>query len=234
MRDAFVGSLMCLSLAVLAACGSGTGTSQTNPGIASAVFVNNTGARNYFPNSLGDTWTFVNGNNSADHRINTITSSSETNGLSTMQIVFGDGTMENFLYKVNTDTVDISEYQYFDASGELYKTSICNPPFPWHLLHPAVGETYSRTYDSTTTVVATNSTSTISNSKTITVIGYETVVTPAGTFVDALKTSYLYADDTYPGYTWWVSGIGKVKETFSSSTSAPNQTNYELAYYTVH
>ena len=234
MRNAFVASLICLSLAVLAACGSGTGTSPTNPGIASAVFVNNTGARNYFPNSLGDTWTFVNGDNSADHRINTVTSTSGINNQSTMQVVFGDGTKENYLYNVNTDTVDINQYQYLDASGQIYKTVTCNPPFPWHVMHPAVGETYSRAYNSTMTVVATNTTSSSSNTKTITIIGYETVITPAGTFVDALKTSYLYANDSYPGYTWWVSGIGKVKEIFSSSTSTPSQTNYELASYTVH
>jgi len=234
MRNAFIGSLMCLSLPVLAACGSGTGSSQTNPGAANAVFVNNTGARNYFPNSLGDTWTFVNGNNSADHRINTVMSTSDNNGQSTLQVVFGDGTKENYLYQIGNDTADIYQYQYFDSNGQIYKTMTCNPPFPWHLLHPVVGESYSRTYNSTTTVLATNATSTSSNSKTISIIGYETVVTPAGTFVNALKTSYLYANDTYPGYTWWVSGVGKVKEIFSSSTSTPNQTNYELTSYTVH
>jgi len=234
MKNAFIGSLMCLSFAVLTACGSGTGTSQTNPGVASAVFVNKTGARNYFLNSVGDTWTFVNGNNSDDHRIYTVTSTSDINNQGTMQVVFRDGTKENYLYQVNNDTVDINQYQYIDAIGQLYKTVTCNPPFPWHLLHPAVGQTYSRTYNSTTTVVATNSTSSSSNTKTITIIGYETIVTPAGTFVDALKTSYLYANDTYPGYTWWVSGIGKVKEIYSSSTSTPNQTNYELVSYTVH
>jgi hypothetical protein len=234
MKNVIAGSLICLSLSVLAACGSGTGSTQTNPAVASAVFVNNTGARNYFPNALGNTWTFVNGNNSADRRINTVVSTSDVNSQSIMQVVFGDGTKENFLYQLSNDTVDIYQYQYLDANGQLYKTMTCNPPFPWHLLHPTVGETYSRTYNSTTTVIATNATSTSNNTKTMAIIGYETVVTPVGTFVNALKTSYLYANDTYPGYTWWVSGIGKVKETFSSSASTPNQTNYELTSYTVH
>jgi hypothetical protein len=234
MRDAFVGSLMCLSLVVLAACGSGSGTSPSNPGVASAVFVNNTGARNYFLNSLGDTWTFVNVNNSADHRTSTVTSTSDINNQSTMLTVFGDGSKENYLFKASNDTVDINQYQYFDANGQLYRTVTCDPSFPWHLLHPTVGETFSRTYNSTATVIATNSTSFSSNTKTITVIGYETVVTPAGTFVNALKTSYMYANDIYPGYTWWVCGVGKIKETVSSSTSTPNQTTYELTSYTVH
>ncbi len=226
----FVMVCLCFSLSLLAACGGGgSGSPQTPPGLASAVFVNNTGARNYFPYSLGDTWTVVNTTNATDFRTYSITSSSGVN--STMHVVFGNGTAENYLYQVTSETVDINQYQYFDASGQLYKTTTCNPPFPLHLQNSSVGEIYSRTYDSTTTVLSTNSASTSSNTKTITVLGYETVATPVGTFVNALKTSYMYANDTYPGYTWWVSGIGKIKETVSSTTSTPSQTTYELTSY---
>jgi hypothetical protein len=130
--------------------------------------------------------------------------------------------------------VDAVNYTYYDASGSLIKTTICDPPFPLKLLNPVVGDTFSRTYTCTTTVASTNATSSATNTKTMTIIGYESVVTPYGTFENALKYSYIYNNDTFPGYVWEVSGVGKIKEAFASSGVNASTTSYQLTSYTVH
>jgi len=220
----------CFSVLGLASCGGGGSSSSSAPTNSSAVFVNNTSSKNYFPNTVGSTWTYVLATSQSAPRTYSVTSSLGNNQYN-MQVLFSDGTSETYLYQINDPIVDIIQYTYYDANGSAYKTVTCNPPFPWKLIHPSPGASYSRTYTCTSTVLSTNTTSSNTNTKTINVIGYETVSTPYGTFVNALKHSYQYNSDVIPGYTWDVSGIGKVKETFDSSSTTPNSTDYEITSY---
>ncbi len=204
---------------ILVACGgSGGGSGSTN-----------TNTSKYFPHSVGDTWTYTGISNPADHEIYTIASSSGNNQYK-LNIANSDATSEEYLVQIGTKTIDIISYTSKDSGGSTTEVKTCSPHFPLMLVNPAPGDTYSRTYTCTTTNLVSNTTTTLTQTKTIGTIGYETVTTPAGNFSNALKTTYSYDGNQTLGYVWEAEGIGKVKELYAGSTT----NGYELSTYTVH
>ncbi len=191
---------------------------------------------NYFPHSVGDSWTYKTINATPgvfNVQTQTITNSLGNNQY-TMEIVNIDGSSQIDLFQVGPETIDILSYTYKDSTGNALRTTTCDPPFLWRIVNPIIGQSYSRTYTCVTTVLSTNETSSLTQTKTINIIDNETVDTPAGNFQNALKYSYLYSTDILPGYVWEVDGIGKVKEIRSSSTTIPHTEAYELTTYILH
>lgn len=218
----------------LAACGGGGGStsnSVSNP--PGTTFINHTSLKNYFPNSVGNSWNYMINNTPSLYEIKAITDYPSNNQYS-MHVYFSDGSSETFLYQFNAATIDIIKYTYFDVNGNAYKVKTCDPPFPWKIINPSPGQSYSRTYTCTTTVLSTNAVSSSTNTKTISVIGYETVDVANTRFVNALKYSYMYNTDVLPGYVWEVSGIGSVKEIVDSASNSNAPTKLELTGWTTY
>jgi hypothetical protein len=72
MKTAIFVSLTSLLIFGLVSCGSQSDSPPSTQTSSSAVFVNNTSSRNYFPSSIGNTWKYVSGTNSSDYRTYTI------------------------------------------------------------------------------------------------------------------------------------------------------------------
>jgi hypothetical protein len=183
-------AVLLVTLSVLAACGRGGNNNGT--------------AVNYSPKTTGSTWTYLaTTNTQTNDTTQIITQSSSTayslkSGVSSYHL-FDFELMSNGIWGQTKDT--------WYTGGTVQYTVTYTPPLPHEPSAWNIGTHDTGTITSTLNS-STGTQQTASDHFDMTVVGFESVTVPAGTF-NALKVAYSY--DGFTSDAWFVDGVGIVK-----------------------
>lgn len=199
MFNALAGLFVVMTLG-LAGCGSDGGGTQINT---------------YLPVTADSTWSYNNGT-----RTEKITAT--TNNQITREVVTGTGksvaietVSNNALYLVSRET--------YDTSGNKTATITYNPA-PGMLFVPS--STTPGTHETQTVHITTQPANTTSPlTQNITVVGFENITTPAGTFNNALKIQTVINSTTY--LSWFGLNVGMIRQDINNTTA------FELTSYSI-
>ncbi len=166
----------------------------------------------YAPHTTGSTWNYSSVSSSSTYTFTvSITGSSDT-AYTQKYISSLDSEYSISNYVFSNNVWGLSTAIDYNSVGGVISSTTWSPPCPTFLpsnIDTGTHETYNLTVDSGTPGSATMD---------ITVIGYENVTVPAGTFNNAVKISYTY---TLPGgwgptswTSWFAEGVGVVKNVY--------------------
>ena len=191
----------------LAGC-SGSGSSSAGGGAAAK----------YMPHTTGSTWNYSSVSSYATYTFTvSITSSSDTAYTQKYtSSLDSEYSISNYVFSNNV--WGQSEATDYASDGVLISSTTWTPPCPLSFpskIDAGTNEHYLLTVDSGTAKSATMD---------ITVIGYENVTVPAGTFNNAVKISYTYVltgsvfAPVATWTSWFAEGVGLIKTVYDGET----------------
>lgn len=249
-----------LSLAMLAGCGgasSGGGTpGPPTPSVVGSAFAPSTGPgdiHSYFPNAVGDQWTF-------DYSATGSTTGSATGvlGITAQGTQTVRGVLATVLAQVDTGTAlgSYSTYYFASAGGVTYLGSNESSDLLTPQLTPYVQLLFPVTTGSVSVLSATNLSAgsdaqgnpvTLDMTQRISNDQYEDITTAAGTFTGALRQTTAVSgtlrdaklNQSFPitgtDIRWWYPGAGVIREQVSTtSASVINSSLSEVRGYVVN
>jgi DUF3108-like len=199
-------AVLLVALFVLAACGSGGNNSGTTT--------------NYSPKTTGSTWTYLATNNTQTFDITQIITQSSSTAYS---LKSGDSSYHLFDFELISNGIWGETKDTWYTEGTAQYTATYTPPVPLEPSAWNIGTHDTGTITSTLNSAGTQQTE--SYHYDITVVGFESVTVPAGTF-NALKVTYSY--DGATSDSWFVDGVGNVK-----SINAGSGYEWVLTSYTI-
>lgn len=183
----------------LAGCGSDGGGTQNT----------------YLPVTVDSTWSYNYG-----ARTEKITAA--TNNRITREVVTGTG-KSVAVETVGNNAFYLASRETYDTSGNKTATITYNPA-PGMLFIPS--STTPGTHETQTVQITTQPANTTSSlTQEITVVGFENITTPAGTFSNALKIQTVINTTTY--LSWFALHVGMIRQDVN------NTTTFELTSYSI-
>jgi hypothetical protein len=179
---------------------------------------NNGTTANYSPKTLGSTWTYHATINTQTYDVTQIITQSSSAAYS---LKSGASSYHLFDFELMSNGIWGQTKDTWYTGGTAQYTVTYTPPLPDEPSSWDIG-----THDTgTITSNNTGTQQTGSHHYDITVVGFESVTVPAGTF-NALKVTYTYDGDTSDS--WFVDGVGKVKSLNSGLGYEWVLTNYTI------
>lgn len=184
----------------LAGCGSDGGGTQNNT---------------YLPVTVDSAWSYNNG-----ARTEKITAT--TNNQITREVVTGTG-KSVAVETVGNNAFYLTSRETYDTSGNKTATITYNPA-PGMLFIPS--STTPGTHETQTVQITAQPANTTSSlTQDITVVGFENITTPAGTFSNALKIQTVIDNKTYQS--WFALHVGMIRQDVNNTTA------FELTSYSI-
>lgn len=185
--NVLVGLLLIVAFG-LAGCGSdGNGTQNST----------------YLPVTAGSTWKFIN----ADSTVRTETIMANINNRVTREVITASG--KSIATEVVSNNASyLASREIYDAAGS-YTSTKAYSPAPGMLFIPSSiipGTHETQTVQINTLPADTNS----SLSQDVTVVGFETITVPAGTFNNALKIQTIISGKVY--ISWFGLNVGMIRQ----------------------
>lgn len=208
MRTSIIKSLGLLVLVAsgLAGCGSDNGGPSTQAGA-------------YLPVTVGSTWSY----SRSDNGTQTQQITGKSNDQVTREVI--DTTTGRSIATINisSNAFYLSSINIYDTGGNITATKTYSPS-PGQLFVPS--STTPGTHITQTVQINTQPANTnVSSSIDVTVIGFENITVPAGTFNNALKIQTIILPNTYTS--WFALNVGMIRQDVN------NQKNVELTSYNI-
>lgn len=186
--------LLLLGIFGLAGCGSDDNNSNNT------VPKNNT----YLPVTVGSTWKYT---NNSDGSVRTETITANTNNRVTREVITATG--KTIATEILSNRASyLSKREIYDVPGNMISTKSYSPE-PGMLFLPS--STTAGAHETQTVQINTLPANTDSSlSQDITVVGFETITVPAGTFSNALKIQTIIASREY--LSWFALNVGIIRQ----------------------